>query len=258
MIRVLADSAHDAALIKKVIGGAVQVVNGVGSFTHANARVECVVFACRSPIPPDRLELVREIRREMPWIPVIFVTDPAPEIIRWLEDGAVSEVVWFDNVKTELRSRILASRPKAVPLGLAEEIDGLTLPPTLRSALSHSLRAATDRPVRSVSDLAGFLRCSPVTLSQSFRKNVTGESTLRGFLGALVVLRAHHLRTSGCSWEVASRRVGFTRSTIHERSKRWPGLPLSQLAQVSRERLVAQFISDHMKPLLNEGRGADM
>ena len=50
MIRVLADSAHDAALIEEAVGGAAQVVNGAGPLTGDDAHVECVVLGCRSPV----------------------------------------------------------------------------------------------------------------------------------------------------------------------------------------------------------------
>ena len=69
MIRVLADSAQDAALIGEAVGGAAQVVNGAGPLTGNDAHVECVVVGCRSPVPPGRLELVRKIKEQEPWSP---------------------------------------------------------------------------------------------------------------------------------------------------------------------------------------------
>ena len=181
----------------------------------------------------------------MPWAPVIFVTDPAPEVARWLGESGVSDIVWFDDVRTELRPRV------EVLFGLAGEILGSTLPPALRNALAHSLRAATDRPVRNVGELADMLRRSPVTLSQAFRRSVSGEATLSSFLGALVILAAHRLRRSGLSWKIVSQRVGFTRPTLHVKSKKWPGLTLKELAQTPRQHLLAKFASDHVEPLIS-------
>ena len=146
MIRVLVDSAHDAALIAEAIGGAEQVVNGAGRLTGDNAPVECVILCCRSPIPLERLALVQEIHREAPLVPIILVTDPAPNIAPWLAESAVSDIVWLDGVKTELRLRIEAHCRTGALFGLADEIENSTLPPVLRSALTYSLRAATDRP----------------------------------------------------------------------------------------------------------------
>lgn len=251
MIRVLADSAHDAALIAEAVGGAAQVVNGVGPLTGDDARVECVVLSCRPPVSLKRLELVRAIKQEVPWVPIIFVTDPTPDIARWLGENGVSDMVWFDDVRTNLRSRIEAQYRTAALVGWAVEIERSTLPPALRSALAHGLRSATDRPVRSVKALADALRRSPVTLSQAFRTSVTGEATLSQFLNALVILRAHQLRTSGLSWEVVSQRLGFTRPTLHRKSKKWPGRTLKQLGRTPRQYLLAKFTSDHMDPLLD-------
>ena len=203
---------------------------------------------------PGRLQLVRAIEREVPWAPVILVTDPTPDIARWLGESGVSEIVWFEDVRTELRARIEALCRTAVLFGWAEEIQGSTLPPALRSALAHSLRAATDRPVRNVTELAAVLRCSPVTLSQAYRTSRhRATATLGGFLGALVILRAHQLRTAGLRWEIVSQRLGFTRPTLHLKSKKWPGLTLKQLARTPRQQLIAKFVADHMQPLLNGG-----
>ena len=254
MIRVLADSAHDAALIEEAVGGAVTVVNGSGGLASRDAHVECVVLGCRSPVPPGRLELVREIDEEVPWAPIIFVTDPAPGIAQWLGETGVSDIVWFDDVRTDLRSRIEARCRTAVLFGLAAEIERSTLSPALRSALAHSLRAATDRPVRSVKRLAAVVGRSPVTLSQEYRSSVVGEATLSQFLGALVILRAHQLRTSGLRWETAAQRLGFTRTTLHRKAKKWPGGGLKQLAQTPRQRLHAGFFSNFVLTLLDSLR----
>ncbi|WP_419941013.1 hypothetical protein [Candidatus Palauibacter sp.] len=251
MIRVLADSAHDVALITEAIGGPAQVVNGAIQLAGDDAHVECVVLGCRSPVPPGRLELVRALEREVSGAPIIFVTDPTPDAARWLGESGVSEIVWFDDVQTVLRPRIEAMCRRAVLFGLAAEIERLTLPPALRSALAYSLRTATDRPVRNVTELADVLRRSPVTLSQEFRSSAAGNATLSQFLGALVILRAHQLRTSGLSWEVVSQRLGFTRPTLHHKSKKWPRRTLKQLARTPRQQLLAKFASDHMQPLLN-------
>lgn len=256
MIRILADSAHDAAFIEKAVGGAVQVVNGASPLTRDDDRVECVVLGCRSPVPPGRLELMREIKQEVPWAPIIFVTDPTPAIARWLGETGVSDVVWFENVRTDLRSRIEAQCRTAALFGWAAEIERSTLSPALRSALAYGLRAAADEPVRSVKALGDTLRRSPVTLSQAFRASITGETTLSQFLGALVILRAHQLRTSGLSWEVAGRRLGFTRPTLHRKSKKWPGRTLKQLGQMPRQRLLAKFASNQIQPLLHGNASA--
>ena len=248
---MLAESSQDDALIRESVAAAAQVVDGAGPLTAAAAHIDCVILACRPPVPPGRLELVRAIERELPWAPIIFVTDPEPHVAHWLDEAAVSEITWFNDVGTNLSSRVEARCRTAVPFGWAAQIESLTLPLTLRSALAYSLRASADRPVRNVKALAAALSRSPVTLSQAFRTSVTDETTLSQFLGALVILRAHQLRTSGLSWEAVSRRLGFTRQTLHLKARKWPGRTLKQLAQTPRQHLLAKFASDHMRPLLN-------
>ena len=194
---------------------------------------------------------MRAIKQEVPWAPIIFVTDPTPDIAQWLGETGVSDIVWFDDVRTDLRSRIDSQCRTAALYRFAEEIERSTLPSAVRTALAYGLRAATDRPVRSVQALADAFRRSPVTLSQAFRTSVAREATLSRFLGALVILRAHQLRTSGLSWELVSEQLGFPRQTLHEKSKKWPGRTLKQLGRTPREHLLAEFASDHMEPLLN-------
>lgn len=249
MIRVHADSSRDRALIVEAIGGTVHVVNGVGRFARNDTRVECVILCSRHPISSEKVELVRELQRSMPWVPVIVVTDDIPAAARWLTETAVSEIVRFEDIQAELRSWVEAVRRTAALYRLAEEIQQSTLSPTLRVALTHSLRAATDQPVRNVKELAAVSRCAPGTLSQAFRRHAGGHVTLRQFLGALVILRAHQLRTSGHNWETVCRRLGFARQTLHGKSKQWPRQTLGQLARTPRQELLAQFVSDNINPL---------
>ncbi len=76
MIKVLADSPRDAALIKAAAGGTARVVNGASRFVTDDGPVECLILGCRSRHLPERVGLLREIEREWPRIPVIVVTDP--------------------------------------------------------------------------------------------------------------------------------------------------------------------------------------
>lgn len=251
MIRVHADSSRDRALIVEAIGGTTHVVNGVGRFARDDIRVECVILGTRHPISGEKVELVRELQRNMPWVPVIVVTDDVAAAARWLTETGVSEVVQFEDIQAELQYWIDALCRNAALHSLAEEIQQSTLTPALRAALTHSLRAATDRPVRNVAELAAVIRCAPVTLSQAFRRRVGGRETLRQFLGALVILRAHQLRTSGHNWDTVCRHLGFARRTLHGKSKQWPGRTLGQLARTPRQELIAQFVSDNLNPLLN-------
>ena len=254
MIRILADSSDDAKLIEEAVGRRAQVLYWSGGIADRDAQVECVILGVRSPVPPGRLELVRQIGREMPWVPVILVTDPTRDAARWLREHRVADIVWFEELQTELRPRVEAQCRTTVLFGFAEEIEREALPPTLCRGLADSLRHATDQPVRNVKELAEILGCSTVTLSQGFRARVSGDATLSQFLNALVVLRAHQLRNSGLTWVSVGRTLGFTRPTLNKKSKQWPGLTLRHLARVPRAHLMAKFDSDCMQRLLRRDK----
>ncbi|WP_419933891.1 hypothetical protein [Candidatus Palauibacter sp.] len=251
MIEVLADSSHDAALITETVGRAARVVKDEGQFANGDTHAACFIVGCRQPIPSARLELLRGIERNAPWVPVILVTDCEPDVACRLCDIRVSGIVWFDDLSTELQSRIDAACRSTQLLRLADEIQSSALPPALRSALACSLRSATSLPVRGVKELAVIACYSPVTLSQEYRESVGGAATLSQFLNALTVMRAHQLRFSGLGWEAIAERLGLTRQTLYRKAKRWPGSTLAQLERTEHAPLLARFISDLARPLLN-------
>ena len=254
MIRILADSPEDAMLVAEAVGSAARVATDAGQFTNGDGHVECLILGCRHPIPTERIELLREIERNALWVPLILVTDPEPEAARQLSDVKVSGIIWFADLQTRLRHEIEAARGAVPLLRLAKQVEETRLPPALRSALAYSLRAATNRPVRSVKELAASVRCSPITLSKAFSRWGGGETTLSRFLGALVILRARQLHASDLDWKSVSARLGFARETLQRKSKRWTGHTLLQLASVPPDRLLAALVSEYLRPLLDGAR----
>ena len=251
MIKVVAGSPDDGAIIVRAVGCTARVVQDEGLFTGRDVHAACVIVACRHPIPPERLALLQEIERKAPWIPVILLTDRKPGVARQLCNVRVSDIVWFESPSTELRSRIdTICRTTPLPR-LADEIESSGLPPALRSALAYSLRSTIGLPVPGVKELAAAVCYSPVTLSQEYRVSVGGVTTLSEFLSALAVARAHLLRLSGLRWEAVAGRLGLTRQTLYRKAKRWPGRTLAQLEQIQYTTLVATFVSDFGRPLLN-------
>ena len=214
-----------------------------------------MILGARHPIPAEMVELVRELQRNMPWVPVILVTDDVSAVARWLTDTRISEIVRFEDVQAELNPGSTRCVESPCCTAWPRKSSSRRLNPHFARALTHSLRAASDRPVRNLQELAAAIGRAPVTLSQAFRSRTGGDMTLRQFLGALVILRAHQLRTSGRNWETVCRHVGFARRTLHGKSKQWPGRTLAQLAPTPRKELLAQFVSDHVHPLLS-GRGS--
>lgn len=248
MIKVLAGSKNDAALIARAVGNAARVVANAGQFTNGDGSVECLILGCRHPIPAETIELLRDIERKRLWMPLILVTDREPEAVRWLSDVKTSAVVWFGDLQTELPLEIEAARRSVPLLRLAEQAEEATLPPALRTALQYSLRAATDRPVRSVKELAAAVRYSPITLSKAFSGWQGGRTTLGQYLETLVILRARQLRSSGMNWKGVSAHLGFARETLQRKSKRWPGCTLLQLERVPPGRLLTALVEQFLQP----------
>ena len=229
MINILADSPHDARRIAAAVGGKAKIVKNADEFTNGSGRVACLILGCRHPIPAERIELLRHVERDGSWIPLILVTDSEPEAAQRLNGVNTSAIVWFADLETELPPEIEAARGSVPLLRLAEQARKTTLAPALRTTLEYSLRAATDRPVRGVRELATATGYSPITLSKAFSRWQHGRTTLSQFLEALVILRAMQLRSSGMNWKRVSPRLGFALETLHRKSKRWTGCTLVQL-----------------------------
>ncbi len=252
MIRILADTHRDAERINRVIGGTGQVVTDAIDITAGDRDMDCLIVGCRRPFLPERIDLLAEMELRLPWVPVILVTDRDAGVARHLSNVRVSALVWFEDVETQLQSRIDAASATTVLAHLASRLQRSALPPALRQALAYSLRRASGTPVRSVKQLASDVRSSPVTLSHAYSARARGRTTLSRFLGGLVVLRAQQLRLAGSSWGNASSRLGFAHATLNRKSRRWPGCTLRELERLAPDQLFAAFVSEFVQPLLDE------
>lgn len=248
MIKILADSPNDARRIAAAVGGNAKIVRNADEFTNDDGRVECLILGCRHPILAERIELLRHIERNGLWVPLILVTDREPAAARRLRDVKTAAIVWFADLGTELPPEIEAAQGSVPLLRLAEQAGGTTLAPALRTVLAYSLRAATDRPVRSVKELAAATGYSPITLSKAFSRWQHGSTTLSQFLEALVILRAKQLRSSGMNWKRVSPRLGFALETLHRKSKRSTGRTLVQLERVPHDRLLTALMEQYLQP----------
>ncbi|MDE2879277.1 hypothetical protein [Candidatus Palauibacter soopunensis] len=268
MIRVFADTPRDADRIRRAVDGDVQVVENAeelaadpgcdhsrldcdhGHLEYDRGRLDCVVVGCHTRFLRERIGLLARLEREMPWVPVILVTDRDADAAKLLASTRCSALVWFDDPAARLRSRIEAACETTALVQLADRIRRSALPPALRRALVHSLRQAGSDPVHSVGALATAMGSSPVTLSHEFTARVNGGATLCRFLSALVILRAHQLRLSGSSWTNAGGRLGFARRTLNRKAHTWPGHSLADLERIAPDRLLSAFVEEYVRPLL--------
>ncbi|MXX70001.1 MAG: hypothetical protein F4Y74_13705 [Gemmatimonadales bacterium] len=252
MIRVFSHSIGDAAQVEAAVDGPVAVVQDAAAVaTDEGGDTTCLIIAYRRWVMPEAVELLREIERTLPLVPVILVTDRDSAVARWLSNVRVSALIWFDELETQLPDEIVRVRSTSGLSHLAGVIHRSDLPRLLRTGLAHSLRKAQSTPVRCAGELARAIRCSPVTLSQQFADATARATTLNRFLGGLVLLRAHQLHLSGLNWESVSRIVRFARPTLTRKSQRWPGCTLRELECMDPDQLFAAFNEKFVRPLLS-------
>lgn len=254
MIGILADTTRDAELVGGAVVGGVRAIHTADDLAAADFDIECLVFSCRSGLLAERIALLRDVERRLPWVPVILVTDREIAIARLLSRVQVADLVWFEDVESQLAARIESACGASALEQMAEKIRISTAPPALRSAVVYSLREARRTPVRNVQELAAAVGCAPVTLFQQFQARALGRTTLNRFLGALAVLRAQQLRATGAKWKEVSAQLGFPRETLRRKAKRWPGCNLLDLERIPSDQLLATFASEHFTPLLDAPR----
>ncbi|WP_420441652.1 hypothetical protein [Candidatus Palauibacter sp.] len=241
MILVLADTPLDAREISGAVGGSVRVVDSTRELTAEGEEVETVIVGCRSRRLRERIDLLARLERERPWVPVVLVTDPDPDVAKLLVRVRVSALVWFPELRTRLQSRLDAARATAGLFCLAESVGRSELPRALRRALAYAVRQAASRPVRNVRELAEVVGCTPVTLFQQFGAHAGGETTLARFLGGLAILRVHELRRSGLHWKCVTARTGIRRATVNRRVRTWPGCTFEELGRIAPDQLFRRW-----------------
>ncbi|MCZ0935475.1 MAG: hypothetical protein OXJ54_09865 [Gemmatimonadetes bacterium] len=251
MIGILADTPRDAELMRRAVAGGVRVIHAANDLTVADLGIECLVFGSRSGLLAERIAVLREVERKLPWVPVILVTDRKIAIARLLSRVQVADLVWFEDVEGQLASRIESARGGSALLQMADKIRRSTAPPALRSAVAHALREARRTPVRNVQALAAAVDCSPVTLFQQFQARARGRTTFNRFLGGLAILRAQQLRATGAKWKQVSAQLGLPRETLRRKAKRWLGCNLLELERIPQNQLLAAFALEHFAPLLD-------
>lgn len=252
MIWILADTRPDAERIRRAAGAAAHVVDGEEELTAGDNGASCIIVGCGLRSLRARTELLADLGLRRPWVPVILVTDRDADIARALSNVKVAELVWFDDLETQLPHRIQAARTTTELAHLAERIQNSSIRRALRTALVYAFRQAGGTPVRSVKHLASAVYSSPTTLSHEFRAQVGGQLKLSGLLSGLATVKAQQLRRSGSSWRNVADALGCDRRTLTRRSHRWPGCTLRELERWAPEQLLVAFVSEYVGPLLEE------
>ncbi len=75
VILILADSPRDADRIRRAVAGTVRVVETPSELTADQDPADCIIVGCRKRFLREKISLLMEIRRRLPWVPLILVTD---------------------------------------------------------------------------------------------------------------------------------------------------------------------------------------
>ena len=253
MILVVADTLQTAQEVCGAAGPDARVADAHGALTRLDAVIEAVVVASPGRVRSEQVDLLARLERERPWVPVVLVTGPDPELARRLLRVRVAALVSYSDLRAQLRHRLDAVRAAWGLWTLADTFEGSSLPPALGKALVLAARHAGDRPVRTAQALAEAVGCEPVTLFRQFRARANGATTLKAFIGGLSVLRVYELRRSGLIWKRVERRTGLGRTTMVRRTKTWLGCTPRELERMAPERLFAAFTAEHVRPILPAG-----
>ncbi len=168
----------------------------------------------------DQYPLVRiqDFATDLPWYPLLLLTERPPENLRLLARIRVEAVLFLNAEEHLLPDLIRTTQGGALFLGLARRIrNRTTLPQMLRVVLARLLEeeppagpvdASSPRaPPRSIRSLARRVRCSPDYLGRLARKH---GIDLRSFLGWVMALRALQLRGNGeMTWERIAWSLGY-------------------------------------------------
>lgn len=255
MTLVVADTPRTAQEVCRAVGPGARVADSTEVLADFDREAETVVVACRGRVGSEQVDLLARIEYERPWTPVVLVTDHDPELAGRLLGVRVAALVRFSELQPYLRLRLDAVRATRGLWSLAETFGHSSLSPALRKALVHAARRASDRPVRSVRELARDVGCAPVTLFKQFGARADGATTLGAFIAGLSVLRVYELRRSGLSWKRVVHRTELSRATMARRVRAWPGYPLGELERMAPDRLFAAFTAEHVRAVLPAASG---
>lgn len=177
------------------------------------------------------VQRIRFLRKRSPECPIILVTGTRLENTRRLVEVPVDEVVWLEEVDSELESSIRRAR-RARRLSRVRE-DLLEI-----SAFSapEMITAAFDRtpPFGSVGEWA---RACSVSRSWLYR-NWSGSP--KEFLDWILLLRAVEAK-SGSTWSDTVSKLRTTRSRLYRLCLRLTGESLSMVVRAGWESVVERF-----------------
>lgn len=195
------------------------------------------------------------LRARYPHHPIILVTDWDRENARRLKDISVDDVIWHREIEQSLRKtveQVCAHTPNyARRLSLMFQ-EAENLPRALRDALGYACRS--DRPVRSIKQIAIGVGSNRATLWHQWRRVVGFSSSLRleDVLHWILLLRAIERKTPDRPWSAVARDMGVHPHTLGRYAKQFTGGTLPQLSN-TQQSLVESFHERVLVLLLGAG-----
>jgi len=197
-------------------------------------------------IQRERLHVFRERHHVRP---LIVVTQGDAYNIRHLQNIPVNATIFLSELDKKLPEAIRYHCSADFLKRLAESFKKeARLPATLREALVYLL--ASDRPPRSVGELAGIIGCDPTTLNRQVRRVLDPDTslTMKDVIDWVLLLQAVLRKGPKDSWVVIAAAFGIHAHTLSRISKRLVDRPIGRVRATDQEALVRQFVADVVEP----------
>ena len=254
MLAIFSSTSEDRAALLATLRGRQRVAafDDWTRFERASAHAECAVVCC-DHLDGETIAQLNDLASNLPFVPVVLVTQRDFENARHLIHVPVQEVVWSDDIVSDLPQAVVNARTQTVRNRLSAEIERAgRIPPRLRQALCFAVRSAT--PMNSVAGLARSVGCDRRTLWTHWTEVVGpgGSPRLKDFLDWLVLLRAGLSKTPARSWNAVASTLGIPIRNLARLVQRLLGSSLSGLGEMDPEELMRRFVSCALVPLLGE------
>ena len=234
--------------------GGVRVAGSWDELRDGGSACECgVVLMPTLSNRTDRLRLVA-LTFDYPSLPVVLVTRSDPPNLRHLKDLIVQEVIWEEEVPTDLARAVFRARAQRSALMTAQRLEGCEeLPRDLRDALLFACHARP--PIASVNQLCTVLGINRRTLWRRW-KQAAGDTDLRlqDFLAWILLLRAIGSRARGGAWSSIAEGLGVHPQTLAKTARRLTDDTLSGLSTAGAVPVWSRFEARMLTPLLGPPR----
>ncbi|HEX2778679.1 MAG TPA: hypothetical protein VHM30_04210 [Gemmatimonadaceae bacterium] len=193
---------------------------------------------------------IRGLVARFPYCGVVLVTSRDADNARLFRDLPVTEVVWLDDIKTDLRAAVGRASQRRNTERAARQVEAAApLPPLLSQALAFALRSPD--ACLSVSDLASVFACDRRALWRLWSRARPARSELRleDVLGWIVLVRASASKTRTRGWTAIAIDLGLHEHTLSRIARRLTGLTLRQIAAEGSARIWRDFDVRVLGPL---------